>query len=240
MLRNVARLVTRRGMHTARATAAAAPSRRSALILGASATVAGYMAWQLASDARKIAADASSECTRGGSPSPTAGLTPKALDVSASEAYASKPVHERGEVRTFDKEGADEVSKRDGGEGEEGDPSQQAAFDPATGKINWDCPCLGGMAYGPCGQQFRQAFSCFVFSEQEPKGIDCVDAFKAMQQCFRDHPEVYGEEILGQDDDEDEDSLAPTPTDAPAPAPGPVPAPLPAASKPASSSKESH
>ncbi len=28
---------------------------------------------------------------------------------------------------------------------------------------------------GPCGEEFRAAFSCFVFSEQEPKGIDCVE-----------------------------------------------------------------
>ena len=26
---------------------------------------------------------------------------------------------------------------------------QQAAFNPETGEINWDCPCLGGMAHGP-------------------------------------------------------------------------------------------
>lgn len=68
-----------------------------------------------------------------------------------------------------------------------------AAYDPETGEINWDCPCLGGMAHGPCGMQFREAFSCFVFSEQEPKGIDCVEKFKAMQDCFREHPEVYAE-----------------------------------------------
>jgi mitochondrial intermembrane space import and assembly protein 40 len=67
------------------------------------------------------------------------------------------------------------------------------AFDPVTGEINWDCPCLGGMAHGPCGQQFREAFSCFVYSEQEPKGIDCVEKFKNMQDCFREHPDVYGE-----------------------------------------------
>ena len=41
--------------------------------------------------------------------------------------------------------------------------------------------------------QFREAFSCFVFSEQEPKGIDCVEKFKAMQDCFREHPDVYAE-----------------------------------------------
>jgi len=49
------------------------------------------------------------------------------------------------------------------------------------------------MAYGPCGMQFREAFSCFVFSEGEPKGIDCVEKFKAMQDCFRENPDVYGE-----------------------------------------------
>ncbi|WFC99058.1 hypothetical protein MYAM1_001794 [Malassezia yamatoensis] len=76
------------------------------------------------------------------------------------------------------------------------DPNnQESAFDERTGEINWDCPCLGGMAQGPCGEQFKKAFSCFIFSEQEPKGIDCVDHFKEMQNCFREHPEVYAEEI---------------------------------------------
>ncbi|WFD43145.1 Oxidoreductase [Malassezia psittaci] len=73
--------------------------------------------------------------------------------------------------------------------------SQESAFDERTGEINWDCPCLGGMAQGPCGEQFKKAFSCFIFSEQEPKGIECVDHFKDMQNCFREHPEVYAEEI---------------------------------------------
>jgi hypothetical protein len=73
------------------------------------------------------------------------------------------------------------------------DESSSAAYNPETGEINWDCPCLGGMAHGPCGQQFREAFSCFVFSEQEPKGVDCIQKFKAMQDCFREHPDVYGE-----------------------------------------------
>jgi intermembrane space import and assembly protein 40 len=91
---------------------------------------------------------------------------------------------------------ADRVDEKADGvpfeEGEE-DSSGGGAFDPVTGKINWDCPCLGGMAYGPCGMQFREAFSCFVFSEEEPKGIDCVEKFKAMQDCFRENPDVYGE-----------------------------------------------
>lgn len=79
-------------------------------------------------------------------------------------------------------------------EGESGQSQPGAtAFNPETGEINWDCPCLGGMAHGPCGMQFREAFSCFVFSEQEPKGIDCVEKFKAMQDCFREHPDIYAE-----------------------------------------------
>lgn len=75
----------------------------------------------------------------------------------------------------------------------EGSEAASGAYDPVTGEINWDCPCLGGMAHGPCGPQFREAFSCFIYSEQEPKGIDCVEKFKGMQDCFREHPEVYAE-----------------------------------------------
>lgn len=70
------------------------------------------------------------------------------------------------------------------GEGEEGlegleeEADQQGAFNPETGEINWDCPCLGGMAHGPCGDEFRAAFSCFVYSDQEPKGVECIEKFK--------------------------------------------------------------
>lgn len=60
----------------------------------------------------------------------------------------------------------------------EEEASQEGAFNEETGEINWDCPCLGGMAHGPCGEQFRAAFSCFVYSKDEPKGMDCVDHFK--------------------------------------------------------------
>jgi len=81
------------------------------------------------------------------------------------------------------------------------DASSQGAYNPETGEINWDCPCLGGMAHGPCGPEFREAFSCFVFSEEEPKGINCVEKFQGMQTCFRAHPEVYADEIM---DDEEE------------------------------------
>ncbi|KAL5524158.1 hypothetical protein ACEPAG_8331 [Sanghuangporus baumii] len=118
-------------------------------------------------------------------------------------------------------------------EGAEEAGSGGGAFNPETGEINWDCPCLGGMAYGPCGAEFREAFSCFVFSEEEPKGINCVEKFKAMQDCFRKHPEVYGEEIMSDDDDEDSDGDSPSGTDSstlkgePLPDPDAVAAPPP-------------
>lgn len=60
----------------------------------------------------------------------------------------------------------------------EAEAGQQGAFNPETGEINWDCPCLGGMAHGPCGEEFKAAFSCFVYSNEEPKGMDCIDKFQ--------------------------------------------------------------
>ena len=66
----------------------------------------------------------------------------------------------------------------------EAEADQQGAFNPETGEINWDCPCLGGMAHGPCGEEFKAAFSCFVYSTEEPKGMDCIDKFKYVFPCF--------------------------------------------------------
>lgn len=81
------------------------------------------------------------------------------------------------------------------GKAAEAEEESQGAYNPETGEINWDCPCLGGMADGPCGEEFKAAFSCFVYSEAEPKGADCIEKFSAMQNCFRQHPEVYAEEL---------------------------------------------
>jgi intermembrane space import and assembly protein 40 len=74
--------------------------------------------------------------------------------------------------------GAQETAAPGGVEGLEEEADQQGAFNPETGEINWDCPCLGGMADGPCGEQFKAAFSCFVYSTEEPKGVECIDKFK--------------------------------------------------------------
>ena len=38
----------------------------------------------------------------------------------------------------------------------------------------------------------QEAFQCFVSSKEEEKGSDCIEQFKAMQECFAAHPEEYG------------------------------------------------
>lgn len=75
----------------------------------------------------------------------------------------------------------------------------------ASGEINWNCPCLGGMATGPCGLEFREAFSCFHYSTAEPKGSDCYDAFKTMQSCMVQYPALYGKKGGSLDDLDDEE-----------------------------------
>lgn len=69
-----------------------------------------------------------------------------------------------------------------------------------NGDINWNCPCLGGMATGPCGVEFREAFSCFHYSEAEPKGSDCYEKFKTMQECMEQYPSLYNKD-LGDDNE---------------------------------------
>jgi len=60
------------------------------------------------------------------------------------------------------------------------------------GEINWSCPCLGGMSTGPCGVEFREAFTCFHYSTEEPKGSDCLGPFRQMSECMAQYPNVYG------------------------------------------------
>lgn len=99
---------------------------------------------------------------------------------------APTPVQEEPEsVSPVGSADSDEDADASGGD------SGGGAYNPETGEINWDCSCLGGMAHGPCGPEFREAFSCFIYSEDEPKGINCVEKFQGMQTCFREHPEVY-------------------------------------------------
>jgi len=76
----------------------------------------------------------------------------------------------------------------------------------ADGDINWNCPCLGGMAVGPCGVEFREAFSCFHYSKSEVKGSECVEKFAEMQLCMQKYPELF-EEKKGGFKEENEGSI---------------------------------
>ncbi|XP_076607714.1 mitochondrial intermembrane space import and assembly protein 40 [Chaetodon auriga] len=74
------------------------------------------------------------------------------------------------------------------------DPYEEQGLILPNGDINWNCPCLGGMASGPCGSQFKEAFSCFHYSKEEVKGSECIDSFRNMQECMQKYPELYPQE----------------------------------------------
>ena len=194
----------RRTLHTR-----AGPSSRSlqanrlAFAGAASAVALTYFAWRTSSPSKQLAMDTNKKVRKYSSChclliQNSTGFRPaaertKVVDhvahLEPDPAPEPEPISEQTKSPT-----TTTTQEGDEPEGESSEPQPgAAAYDPETGEINWDCPCLGGMAHGPCGMQFREAFSCFVFSEQEPKGIDCVEKFKAMQDCFREHPEVYAE-----------------------------------------------
>lgn len=57
------------------------------------------------------------------------------------------------------------------------------------------------MATGPCGVEFREAFSCFHYSKADPKGSDCLGPFREMADCMSHYPGVYGSRDAAQDDE---------------------------------------
>ncbi|KAJ4483326.1 hypothetical protein J3R30DRAFT_3447550 [Lentinula aciculospora] len=187
MFSHLRRVPLRQCLHTQARSLPKAKSYRLGFTLTASATVVSYTTWRWTRDQR-IALD--SVTVSGTTKSPAFdGPSSETHHTSAppikSEALADSSTSEAGQTQS---------------ETEASDGASQGAYNPVTGEINWDCPCLGGMAYGPCGPEFREAFSCFIYSEEEPKGINCVEKFQAMQTCFRAHPEVYADEIMDDDD----------------------------------------
>jgi len=207
MLRTLAKVPLRRCLHTSppRSTAVGRSGRVAAVTAG-SAVVATYLTWKTLHGDR-IALDSVASSSK------QVPLSAKSTDVPDTFADAHAPT--TADSATLDESPVEPTASpfTATAEGEE-EESAGGAYNPVTGEINWDCPCLGGMAYGPCGTQFREAFSCFVYSEKEPKGIDCVEKFKAMQNCFREHPDVYGEDIM--DDDDDDEGVASPAADSPA------------------------
>lgn len=60
------------------------------------------------------------------------------------------------------------------------------------------------MTEGPCGEVFKEAFSCFVYSKEEPKGADCLEQFSKMHECMVANIDHYG----SGDEDESEGEKA--------------------------------
>jgi intermembrane space import and assembly protein 40 len=266
MLRQLARTTLRRGLATAAPQAPrSAPSARARTTAGlAGLALAGfgtgsiYFAWSL--QQRKVASDAPEgvPCPRDeravadGARAASTSTHPLSAETASSKdalaSAASEHTHDDAHPLSpsSSPSGDTAAASSPAADGETTSAGQGGAYNPETGEINWDCPCLGGMAHGPCGPQFREAFSCFIYSEAEPKGIECVERFKGMQDCFREHPEVYAEgelslpglcvrhahgpaEIMDDDDEEVADAPATLETPATTPENTPVPTPMPAA-----------
>ncbi|XP_006900374.1 PREDICTED: mitochondrial intermembrane space import and assembly protein 40-like [Elephantulus edwardii] len=98
------------------------------------------------------------------------------------------------------------------------EPNKEHGLILLNGDINWSCPCLGGIASGPCGEQSKSAFSCFHYSTEDVKGSDYVGQFWAVQECMQKYPDLHPQEE--EDDDNDEkkpeglEETAPTETTA--------------------------
>lgn len=70
------------------------------------------------------------------------------------------------------------------------------------------------MASGPCGEQFKSAFSCFHYSTEEIKGSDCVDQFRAMQECMQKYPDLYPQEDENEEKEKSSKDLEAAPVEA--------------------------
>ncbi|XP_074286815.1 mitochondrial intermembrane space import and assembly protein 40 homolog [Silene latifolia] len=63
-----------------------------------------------------------------------------------------------------------------------------------------ECPRIADLRKGPCGNQFSEAFLCFLKSSAEEKGSDCVNPFVALQNCVKANPNAFPKDV-----DEDEE-----------------------------------
>jgi mitochondrial intermembrane space import and assembly protein 40 len=222
MFSRLTRLPLRRCLHTVPGAGTSAHhfGRKTHLVIGASVATATYLTWQLTREENRIALDSSAvpvKCEQvlvslvfytqfvtAATKYPPSPKTTQNISPAPSEHFPSSTSNSTPEPPAFLPDEPSEPSEPSKPEPDGDDaPSESetpeeggaagGAFNPVTGEINWDCPCLGGMAHGPCGPEFREAFSCFVFSEADPKGINCVDKFQNMQNCFRAHPAVYAD-----------------------------------------------
>lgn len=75
------------------------------------------------------------------------------------------------------------------------------------GGIDWTCPCLGGLPYGPCAYEFQNFFVCLKDNDkdneiEQPTMPECIEKFKAMKSCFGQFPKLYPEDDGEKDTEE--------------------------------------
>ncbi|KAG0670900.1 Oxidoreductase [Maudiozyma exigua] len=51
-------------------------------------------------------------------------------------------------------------------------------------QIDWDSPSVMKVTNGNCGNEFKDAFQCFLKSKQIERGSDCIDTFNKIQNCL--------------------------------------------------------
>ena len=65
------------------------------------------------------------------------------------------------------------------------------------GRPNFECPCLGSLPHGPCGEFFRQSFSCWLKYKDSPDDLgfknECQPKFIAWTRCNDQYPDMYGD-----------------------------------------------
>mmetsp|Transcript_33288 Transcript_33288/g.55828 ORF Transcript_33288/g.55828 Transcript_33288/m.55828 type:complete len:111 (+) Transcript_33288:168-500(+) len=72
------------------------------------------------------------------------------------------------------------------------DPQTPEEWDKMTEEA-LSCPCVADVKEGVCGEAFVGSFSCFIRSQEEEKGSDCLEYFKQLQDCIVKNPQAFEE-----------------------------------------------
>ncbi|XP_042820282.1 mitochondrial intermembrane space import and assembly protein 40-like [Panthera tigris] len=122
-------------------------------------------------------------------PRPLPLLSPRGLSAGAAAmAYCQQEGKDR--IISVTKEDHETLSNAELVAHDPNDPYEEHGLILLDGNVNWNCPCLGEMASGPCGEQFKSAFSCLHYGTEDVKRSDCVDQFRDMQK----YPDLYPQE----------------------------------------------
>jgi intermembrane space import and assembly protein 40 len=86
-----------------------------------------------------------------------------------------------------------------------GDDDESESLDVKAQKA-LECPCVAELRDGPCGEAFTEAFVCFIKSQAEEKGSDCVSPFIALQKCVQANKDAFAKYDLDDNDTKDGES----------------------------------